>query len=132
MTITPTQADEVHATRGNTAAWDAVSSKEAAIQNATDYINAFYAPFQDGVNDTTERLVIATSLLALELTKAPQPLTASQPLKSKEVESDGSSVKKTYQDADKVSSDPYPLITALLAPIRVVSANGIRFGVMTR
>lgn len=132
--ITIIQADEVHSVRGN-AEWSDLTSteKSAAIAKADDYITAHYLPFKDEVEDGNNRLVVASALLAFELHKNPVALKAEQVLKSEEIESDGDSIKTTYQDADKAPFvDPYPLITALLSPLRVAASTGasISFGRM--
>ncbi len=132
MMIDISQADAVHTVRGN-ADWIALSStqKSAALAKADDYITAYYLPFKASVEPDDSRLVTASALLAFELHKNPIEMKADQLIKSKEIESDGDSVKTTYQDADKAPvTDPYPLITALLAPLRVASstAESVTFG----
>lgn len=132
--ITIIQADEVHTVRGNTE-WTNLSSTEktAALAKADDYITAHYLPFKADVEADNQRLVIATALLALEIQTNPVALKADPAIKSEEIESDGDSIKTTYQDADKAPyTDPYPLVTALLAPLRVAASTGasISFGRM--
>ena len=122
--ITIIQADEVHTVRGNTAWADLTSTeKTAALMKADDYITAHYLPFKEDVETDNQRLVIATALLALEIQTNPVALLATKAIKERSIKSDGDESKTVYQDADKAPvTDPYPLITALLAPLRVAQA----------
>lgn len=132
--ITIIQVDEVHSVRDNTE-WAALTSTEktAALTKADDYITAHYLPFKEDVEEDNQRLVIATALLALELQTNPVDIRASQAIKERTIKSDSDESKTVYQDADKApDTDPYPLITALLAPLRVAASTGasVRFGKM--
>lgn len=133
MTITVEQADSYHDLRGNSD-WLSLDTdqKTAAIANADDYVTAYYLPLKSDVEDDNPRLIAAYSLLALEFSSNPQTLKTDQLLKSKEVTSGEDSSKVMYQDADKAPiTDPYPLVTAIIAPLRVNQTNhGISFGQM--
>ena len=127
------QADAFHTERQN-AAWDqlADAAKAAALAKADDYIDAFYAPLKPGVDGDNQRLVIAISMLALELQTNPVAVRAEQPIKERSIKSDGDESKTVYQDADKAPlTDPYPLVTAIIAPIRANGGpSGLSFGLM--
>ncbi|BAI95687.1 hypothetical protein Sj15T_00310 [Sphingobium sp. TA15] len=129
MSITINQANDFHTARGNTAWTGDDSIKQAAINKADDYILAYYAPFKSDVQTTDARYIAAYALLALEFLADAPTLKSSQTIKSKEVKSGGQSIKTEYQDADiDPSDDPYPLITAMLAPLRANSGgNTITF-----
>lgn len=122
MSITITQADEVHTIRKN-ADWLALSNdnKTAAIAKAGDYIEAYYAPFKTTVLADEPRLVNAWSLLAREMAITPPAMKADQVVKSKELQNGDKVIKTTFEDS--TGADPYPLISALLAPLREATAN---------
>lgn len=136
MTISIEQADSYHQSRGNVA-WATLTEtqKTAALAKADDYITAYYKPFKPEVESDDPNLIIATSSLALELENNPVDLKAQQPLKAEEITNGDKSIKTTYQDADKAPAlDPYPFVTAMLAPLRVALTvpNGVIFSRMTR
>lgn len=129
MSITITQANDFHTSRGNADWTGDDTDKQAAINKADDYILAYYAPFKSDVLTADARYVAAYALLALEFLTAAPALKTSQTIKSEEVENDGQSVKTTYQDADiDPRIDPYPLVTAMVAPLRAsLGGNTITF-----
>ncbi len=132
ITLTNEEADAIHALRGN-AEWAALTEpqKSAAIVNAIDVVQFVYGPFKSTVETDNERLKIGTALLALELHKNPVKMNGEQLIKTKKIKSGEKQIETTYQDADKAPAvDPYPLVTAILAPLRVAASTGasISFG----
>lgn len=133
MAVTVEAVDSYHALRNNTA-WDGLdtAAKNAALARAEDYIVATYYPLVSDLEDDNPRLVAAFALLANEFRAAMPDLKTAQTLKSKEVTSGDDTIKKTYQDSDKETvKDPYPLVTAMIAPLRVNQrGSGVSFGQM--
>lgn len=127
---TVAEADDYHALRENDA-WEAAepSKKAAALVRATDYLNAFYhAPHcpllatqamtwptivDDGL---PARVKTATITLALDALAGPLSGPASRGIKSTTESLEGVVSEQTVYD-DEAPADPYPAITAMLAPI---------------
>lgn len=113
--VTVIQTDNWHALRGNTA-WTTAptTSKSPAIYKASDYITAIYRV--DGLEDDP-RVMMAVMMLAAEMLNKPLSVAAqAQAVLSEEIGAgNGAYDEKTTYAAP--SSDPYPLITAILAPI---------------
>lgn len=133
MAVTVEAVDSYHALRNNTA-WEQLDSagKNAALARAEDYIVATYYPLVANIEDDNPRLVAAFALLANEFRAGMPDLKTVQLLKSEELQNGEKVIKTTYQDADKAPiKDPYPLVTAMIAPLRANQAgSGVSFGQM--
>lgn len=104
--------------------------QKAALAKALDYQRAFY-PVRSTLKDA-EQLVFdaAIALLALEMVTAPAMRATQAVKKLKEASSTGASVETEYE---ATPSDPYPQVTAMLAPLAPVAAGqagGVRFSRM--
>lgn len=120
-------ANAIHLERGN-AAWANITDpahKRAALANASDFITASYRIRADVAADDA-RLVLATSLLALDLHVTPLALRSTAAMKSEELQLGSKKIKREFNDAD---ADPFPLISRILAPLAPRTApSGISFG----
>lgn len=139
-------ADDYHTLRGNTA-WAGASTaqKTAALVQASDYLNAYYRadmpPLKAsqglqwpewGSDGLPAQFVAATVLLALYALSGPLSAPASRGIKAKTIKGDDAGeISTTYDDA--APSDPYPLITAILAPVASpLGLGGLTIGKLTR
>lgn len=138
--------DDYHNLRGNIVATGAQpSAKVAALVVASDYLNAFYrasaAPLSPSqglqwptITSTglpasikTAAIVLASYALSGPLSA---PATRGVKATSKKLEGVGET-STTFEDA--APSDPYPAVTAMLAPIASpVSLGGLTVGKLTR
>lgn len=110
-----TQADDFQSLRANeTWADNSPADKSASLYSSEDYIHFTYAV--EG-HETEQRVITAIIVLATEmLGKTLQVSANSQAVLSEETNVGQTAFmeKRTYAAP---SSDPYPVITALLAPI---------------
>lgn len=135
MAITLEQIDTFHADRGN-AEWAALDAegenknRTAALLNALDYIEATYAPLVAEYEAQT-RYLIALAILALRLAQNPETGVASPVVKSEKKE--GAGFKKEVEYFEPASSDPFPGVTALIAPLQAGNSSAsVTFGKMVR
>jgi len=107
-----------------------LANQQAALAKAMDYQRAYY-PVRSTLTPT-EQLVFndAIALLALEMVEAPA-LRATQDVKRlKEQSSTGALVETEYLNA---TSDPFPQITAMLAPLAPApQSTAVRFSRLQR
>jgi hypothetical protein len=138
--------DAFHALRQNTEAASAtVPAKEAALVRATDYIEAHAraagapsSPTQglqwpvEGSAALPRQVRAATLLLALYALRGPLITPATRGIKSKTVKAGKVETATVYDDASP--SDPYPEITAMLAPVvaQPVSGASVSFSTVIR
>lgn len=113
--VTVIQADNFHLLRHNEI-WEAATTPDrlAGLYRSWDYIQSIY--LVDGLEDSYF-VQMAVMMLAAEMLTKPLSVSApSQAVLSEEFEAGNKAFaeKKTYAAP---SSDPYPLITAILAPI---------------
>lgn len=113
--VTVIQADNFHILRNNKT-WTSSLTPErlAALYRASDYIQAVY--LVDGHEDSSF-VQMAVMMLAVEMLAKPVSVASpSQAVLSEEFEAGNKAYveKKTYAAP---AGDPYPLITAILAPI---------------
>lgn len=115
----------------------------AALVKATDYIEAYYPastvrlnPEQGlqwpatGATAIPAPVVAATLTLALYALNGPLTAPASRGIKSKTIKGDAGEIATVYDDAP---ADPYPAITAMMAPLMTRSAGGgLIMGKLTR
>lgn len=126
-------ADTFHTDR-NTAAWLASdsASKAAALIRASDYIDANYLFDTDPVTDTVDPLLEkATAVMAVYALTATltEPKSQADPkLEWKRLEGVG----MTRTDYFGRLTDPYPAVTAILAPIATASRSSIVVGKLAR
>lgn len=143
----PEEAGIYNAARGITAwvlATDAAQA--AALVQATDYIEALYRAhsvpltlgqalqfptFADGLPSRVKR---ATIVLALDALSGPLAVRATRGIKQENKSLDGvGSTSVTYDDAGP--SDPFPHVTAILAPVaslRSAGGDSVVIGRVTR
>jgi hypothetical protein len=123
MDITVAEANAYHTLRGNED-WQYFGTdaeKLAALYRASDFIRASYR-FIDS-DDTADLVREATIRLAPEIDTLATKNEAAG-IKTKKESLDGVlSEETTYFDA-VASSDPFPLITALLAPVTKAASSG--------
>jgi hypothetical protein len=114
MLITIQSISAFHAKRQNFDWPPTPADQEAALAKALDYQRAFY-PVRDPLLPIEEATYNdAIALLALEMITAP-PARAERVVKRlKEASSSGSSIETEYEAS---TSDPFPMITAMLAPL---------------
>lgn len=102
-----------HALRQND--WPkSVAEQQAALAKALDYQRAFY-PVRSSLT-AGEQLTFndGIALLALEMLDAPALRSSQAVKKLKEQSSSGAQIETEYEAS---ASDPYPQITAMLAPL---------------
>lgn len=118
-----TEADEFNEVRGFTD-WAAmtVAQKAQAMAFANDYIQQTYRIKAELSDEDENRLSAARYLLARELYRAPESLRAAVAVKKESKE--GAGFKKETEFFEASSSDPFPRITSLLAPIVVTASTG--------
>jgi len=127
MPTTIQQITAFHALQQN-AAWPTSSEDQiSALAKALMYQRAFY-PVRPVLTDS-EQIIFndAIALLALEMAVDAPQLRATQPIKKlKEQSSSGAAIETEYEAS---TSEPYPLIAAMLAPLapRPVSSPSVRF-----
>jgi len=129
MAITLAQVDTFHEERCNVE-WAAVADRNAALLNALDYVEQAYAPLKAGAEDQP-RYLIAVATLALRMAQNPQ-VGISTPVVKKEAK-EGVGFKKEVEYFEPVSADPFPGVTALIAPLRAGQAiPSVSFGKLVR
>lgn len=109
----------------------AAAAREAALVRASDYIGMRYALREPstGAEDTllsTARYIIARDLA---VNAKPFPIRAETPIAKEAKELSGMKKSTEYGDAP---TDPYPLVTSLLAPLMLTTANAVTFGRLVR
>lgn len=123
MDITVSEADAYHTLRGNED-WQYFGTdaeKLAALYRASDFIRATYRLI-DG-DDVAALVREATIRLAPEIDTLSEKTTANG-IKTKKESLDGVlSEETTYFDTVSVA-DPFPLISALLAPVTKTASTG--------
>ena len=129
MAVTLQQIDTFHADRGNDA-WADLDDREAALLKALDYEEANYAPLKAEATESP-RYLIAIATLALQLAQNPQNGVAG-PVVKKEAK-EGAGFKKEVEYFEGSSSDPFPGVTQLYAPLRAGQAvPSVSFGRLVR
>jgi hypothetical protein len=120
----PTMLEQItafHQLRQNFDWPEDLAEQQAAFAKALDYQQAFY-PVRSTL--TPQEAVVFTNalaLLALQMVNAP-PVASERAIKKlKEQGSSGAAIETEYESKP---SDPYPLITAMLAPLAPVKASG--------
>lgn len=115
--------------RGNRV-WKALPNKDALLLLAGDYILANYN-VKSTLSETEQvRFNTAKFQLALEFAKAAPTLKATAPITKSDKTMEG--VGETLIEYGDAPVDPYPTITALLAPISVSTAPAsIIFGTLS-
>ena len=121
-------ANTFHAARGYTD-WEELDNddKSAALYRATDYIAAHYT-IKTNLNEAeTLRLATGRYLLARALADDKTPLRITPAIKKEAKEFQG--MKKSVEYGDS-PSDPFPVVTALLAPLApvVIATQSVRMG----
>lgn len=128
--------DAFHALRQNDEAADkTVAEKEAALVRATDYIEAHAraqgAPLSlsqglqwpvEGSTAVPRQVRSATLILALYALRGPLASPAVRGIKSKSVKAGSVETETVFDDA--APTDPYPEITAMLAPVTAQPTSG--------
>ena len=102
-----------HALRRNN--WPtSVAEQQAALAKAMDYQRAYYPVRSDLTPIEAMTFNDAIALLALEMVNAPAQRSSQIVKKLKEQSSSGAAVETEYEASP---SDPFPQITAMLAPL---------------
>lgn len=120
MPITTLSITSFHAKRQNYGWPSNPDEQEAALARALDYQRAFY-PVREILTPSEEATFnSAIALLALEMVPGLAVRATQNVKKLKEASSTGSSIETEYEDAP---TDPFPLITAMLAPLTPAGAS---------
>lgn len=129
MAITLAQVDTFHEDRGNTA-WADLDDRAAALLNAFDYVEAVYAPLVAEA-DQEPRYLIGVAQLALRLAQNPQTGVAAPVIKKEKIDGGMGGVETEF--FEPTSSDPFPGVTALLAPLKAGQVvPSVSFGKLVR
>ena len=125
-------ANTFHSTRGYTDWSDlSLSEKSAALLRASDYIATHYTIKPDLSEAEQGRLSYGRYMLARALAADKTPLRATPAVKKEARELQG--MKKSVEYAD-APLDPFPTITAWLAPLApiVIAGQSVRMGRMVQ
>lgn len=123
-------ANEYHALRA-TPGWDTATNKEAALVRATDYIDTTYklTPVVEGA---VHHLVVkATIVMAAYALTDTLTAKANREVVEEEKELTGVSKKKVKYSEAKIT-DPYPMVTKILAPLTGQGSASITTGKITK
>lgn len=103
-----------HQLRQNTAWPSDTEDQKAALAKALDYQRAFY-PVRAVLTENEQATYRdAIALLALEMVQAPALRSSQAVKKLKEQSSSGAAIETEYEAS---TSEPFPLIKAMLAPL---------------